>query len=189
MTKRKIRTICTALCLCMLGLGLSGCGQTEEEKEETSVMGRVTAISDSEITLAVFEKPEGGQNEGAGPDGISGGAVGERPEPASGEAVQGDEKPTGTPPAGKSDHGAGEGKEDKFDQDSSETRKFTISSNTKVYTQQGEEESETEISDITPGTMVTIVPDGDEAAKITIQTMNGRQGNGEEKGRTQSKSS
>lgn len=180
MTKKRMKIIAAALCFCVLAGSLTGCGG--KEADGTEVMGRITAVSDSEITLAIFERPEGEETRGEKPDGVSGGAIGERPNPASGEAIQGGERPKGTPPAGKPEGETGEGKEEKFGNNSSETRKITISSDTKVYKQQGEEETEAAVSDLELGSMVTVVMDGDEADRITIQTMNGQRGGRGQKG-------
>lgn len=169
-----MKMISAALCFCVLAGSLTGCG--DKEVDGTEVMGRITAVSDSEITLAVFERPEGEEARGERPDGVSGGAIGEHPKPASGEAIQGGERPKGTPPAGRPEGENGEGKEEKFGNDSSETRKITIDSDTKVYKQQGEEETEAAVSDLELGSMVTVVLDGEEADRITIQTMNGQRG-------------
>ena len=59
MKNRRAKKLCIGLlCVAMISAGLTGCGE-ESSESYTQVMGRVTAVSDSEITLAVFEKPEG----------------------------------------------------------------------------------------------------------------------------------
>ncbi len=147
----------TVVCFSMVMMGMSGCGKSASDDTGTEVMGRVTSVSDSEITLAVFEKPDGDRPEGGKTDG-------KRPGSVSGGAFrQGEEPPEGTPPAGQ-----------KGEQPSEQTQKIRIDSGTKVYRQQGEEKTETTISDVQPGSMVTVVVDGEEAVSITIQSMEGR---------------
>lgn len=133
----------TVVCFSMVMMGMSGCGKSGSDDTGTEVMGRVTSVSDSEITLAVFEKPDGDRPEGGKTDG-------KRPGSVSGGAFrQGEEPPE-------------------------QTQKIRIGSGTKVYRQQGEEKTEATISDVQPGSMVTVVVDGEEAVSITIQSMEGR---------------
>ena len=146
MKNRKAKKLCIGLlCVAMISAGLTGCGE-ESSESYTQVMGRVTAVSDSEITLAVFEKPEG--------KGVSGGAV------------HGQDRPEGSPPAG----------DKQKDNPSTETKTIAITKSTKVYTQQGEEKTEVSLSDVQLGSMVSVELDGEEAVSITLQTMNGRGG-------------
>lgn len=155
----------------MVMMGMSGCGKSGSDDTGTEVMGRVTSVSDSEITLAVFEKPdgdrpEGGKTDGKRPGSVSGGAFRQGEEPPEGTppaGQQGEEPPEGTPPAGQ-----------QGEQPSEQTQKIRIGSGTKVYRQQGEEKTEATISDVQPGSMVTVVVDGEEAVSITIQSMEGR---------------
>ena len=210
MKDRRAKKLCTGLlCAAMIMAGLTGCG-SESSESYTQVMGRVTAVSDSEITLAVFEQPEGraasggavqGQDkpEGTPPAGMpEGGEPGENPpEGVSGEAVQGQNKPEGTPPAGMPEGGEPGEKTDsdradgdkKTKTESTETKKITISSDTKVYTQQGEEKTETSLSEVELGSMVSVELDGEEAVSITLQTMNGRGGMRQKDSGTSSESS
>lgn len=177
MKDRRAKKLCTGLlCAAMIMAGLTGCG-SESSESYTQVMGRVTAVSDSEITLAVFEQPEG--------------------RAASGGAVQGQNKPEGTPPAGMPEGGEPGEKTDseradgdkKTKTESTETKKITISSDTKVYTQQGEEKTETSLSEVELGSMVSVELDGEEAVSITLQTMNGRGGMRQKDSGTSSESS
>lgn len=153
----------TVVCFSMVVMGMSACGKSGSDDTGTEVMGRVTAVSDSDLTLAVFQTPEGEKPEGGMPDGEKpngGKPDGNRPESVSGGAFrQGEEPPDrdAEPPA-------------------EQTQKIRISSDTKVYRQQGEEKTETTIPDVEPGSMVTVVVNGEEAVSITIQTMNGRGG-------------
>lgn len=155
----------TVVCFSMVMMGMNGCGKSGSDDAGTEVMGRVTSVSDSEITLAVFEKPDGDRPEGGKTDG-------KRPGSVSGGAFrQGEEPPEGTPPAGQQ----GEQPSDRSTkQPSEQTQKIRIDSDTKVYRQQGEEKTEAAISDVQPGSMVTVVVDGEEAVSITIQSMEGR---------------
>lgn len=147
----------TVVCFSMVMMGMSGCGKSGSDDTGTEVTGRVTSVSDSEITLAVFEKPDGDKPEGGKTDG-------KRPESVSGGAFrQGEEPPEGKPPTGQ-----------KGEQPPEQTQKIRIDSGTKVYRQQGEEKTEATISDVEPGSMVTVVVDGEEAVFITIQSMEGR---------------
>lgn len=191
MKNRWMKGLCAGLCACMMTAGLAGCGQSSSESS-TQVMGRVTAVSDSEITLAVFEQPEGkgvsggavhGQDKpkGTPPAGMpEGGEPGEKaPDGVSGGAFGGKDRPEGTPPADnpgeKTDSTSGDG-DKKMRNESTETKKIAISKDTKVYTQQGEDKTEASLSDVQLGAMVSVELDGDEAISITLQTMNGRGG-------------
>lgn len=155
MKNRRAKKLCIGLlCVAMISAGLTGCGE-ESSESYTQVMGRVAAVSDSEITLAVFEKPEG--------KGVSGGAV------------HGQDRPEGTPPA----------EDKQKDNPSTETKTIAITKSTKVYTQQGEEKTEVSLSDVQLGSMVSVELDGEEAVSITLQTMNGRGGMGQRDGSEQ----
>lgn len=190
-----------ALCLGMVMAGLAGCGKSESDQSGTEIMGRVTAVSDSEITLAVFERQDGEKPDGSEPDG--GNPDGERPDGENpdgsepdGEKPDGekpdssesdDKKPDGEKPDGERPQGgrpgnvsggafrAGEEPPASSGQPANEqTKKIAISGDTKVYRQQGEEKTEGTISDIQLGSMVSVVMEGEEAVSITIQTMEER---------------
>lgn len=91
MAKKKLRALYTGVLLCLAAAGLAGCGSGDDENPESAVTGRVTSISETQIVMEAFEKPEG-----------------ERPDAASGSGAgfgknhgdsQNREKPRGTPPA------------------------------------------------------------------------------------------
>lgn len=137
MTEQKRKIMCIGLCLAMAGTVLTGCGS--DETAGTEVRGRVTSISETEITLEITNQP-GGERHGEGrPDGVSGSAVGR------------------------------ENRE-------TESKTYSVSKNTKFYTQQGEDKTEVLLSDLQLDSMVTAVVSGDEAESITIQTRDQRQG-------------
>lgn len=146
MNRKKMKALYTALLLCMATTGLSACGSDNgTDNTDSAVVGRVTSVSDSEIQLEIFKK---GQRENDGEGGRFHGASGAAIEP--GETPP-HEKPEGTPPA------------------ADETKSYTISSDTKVYQQDGEEKTEITLDDLNPGSMVSVESDGDEAESITIQ--------------------
>lgn len=165
MTEQKRKIMCIGLCLAMAGTVLTGCGS--DETAGTEVRGRVTSISETEITLEITNQP-GGERHGEG-----------RPDGVSGSAVEGKEKPEGTPPADKSEEkapqnasGSAVGRENR----ETESKTYSVSKNTKFYTQQGEDKTEVSLSDLQLDSMVTAVVSGDEAESITIQTRDQRQG-------------
>lgn len=159
----KKKLVCFGLCMALAGTMLAGCGDTEET--ETEVMGRITSISDGEITLAVFDRPS---EDGKVPGGASGGAFEgrERPEGVSGGALEGRERPDGEKPEGTPPAKNGETSE----------KIITITSDTKVYQQQGEEKTESSLDVLQLGSMVSVTLSGEEAQSITLQTMNRKSG-------------
>ena len=88
MREMRRKMVCMALCFALTGALLTACGSEETAGEE--VRGRVTSISDTEITLEITAHQDG-----------------ERPDKkdfggASGRAVDKMAKPDGTPPADES---------------------------------------------------------------------------------------
>lgn len=163
MAKQKLRALYTGVLLCLAAAGLAGCGSGDDENAESAVTGRVTSISEAQIVIEAFEKPEG-----------------ERPDASSGSGAgfgknhgdsQNREKPQGTPPAdgskpdGTPPTDGGQGK----DRKRGETKTYQIDSSTAVYKMSGEEKTEITLDDVELGSMVSIVTDGDKASSITVQ--------------------
>jgi hypothetical protein len=207
MNRKKIRALYTALFLCMATTGLTACGSGDASTEsaDSSVVGRVTSVSDSELQMEVFDMDanaadgKGDKFLGASGGAISGSAVenGDNPPqmpdgtmPAGEDGKNGgddNKKPDGTPPAGadgtpsadqadtpNAENGAdkekGNGENGK--KMSGESKTYTISSDTKVYKQDGDEKTEITLDDLNPGSMVSVEADGDEVESITIQSSN-----------------
>jgi hypothetical protein len=133
---------------------------------------------------------------GASGGAISGAAVkdgGDRPQmpegtmPADGDRKDNNGengKPDGTPPADQGNQGeAPDAKDGDADtkkdadgndksgsgQPSGESKTYAISSDTKVYQQDGDEKTEITLDELNPGSMVSVETDGDEVESITIQ--------------------
>lgn len=161
MEGKKIRAIGTSLILCLAAMSISGCG-SKEDGSSSAVVGRVTSISDTQVVLEVMDK----QNDKR-PEAASGGAVG----------MEGD-KPQGTPPADKKDGKDGEKPKgtppadaQKDNNKKGETKTYQIDSDTKVYKKSGEETSEISISEVDPGSMVSVETDDGKATSITVSDM------------------
>lgn len=192
MNRKKARALYTALFLCMAAAGLTACGSDNStDSEDTAVVGRVTSVSDSELQMEVFDmdssdrEGKGDKFPGASGGAISGAAVGdgEKPEgmpdgtPPAGDGEDG--KPQGTPPADGEDapdakDGDGKQQSDGKDRNDAqgpagESKTYTISSDTKIYKQDGDEKTEITLDELDPGSMVSVEADGDEAESITVQ--------------------
>lgn len=170
MKDRKRKVMCIGFCFALAGAMLTACGSDETAGAE--VRGRITSISEQEITLEITNHPEGEKPEGEN-------RGGKKPDGVSGSAVEGKEKPEGTPPADKTGEkashnvsGSAIGRENR----ETESKTYSVSKNTKIYTQQGEEKTEVSLSDLELGSMVSVTVSGDEAESITVQTRNQRQG-------------
>ncbi len=166
MNDGKRKGMCIGLCFALAGAMLTACGR--EEASGAEVRGRITSISEQEITLEIFRQLEGERSKGEKPDGknVSGSAVGKM------------EKPAGTPSAGKSDEkapdnvsGGATGKGNSL----TESKTYSLSGSTKIYMQQGEEKTKVSLSDLELGSMVSVTASGDKADSITVQAGNKKQ--------------
>lgn len=102
----------------------------------------------------------------------SGGAIG-KGRPASGPAIQGDDKkkgpvsggavggkPDGTPPAGKRQNSS---------QSQGESKTYKIDSDTKIYKEDGGEKTEISLDEVELGSMISIEADGEDADSIIVK--------------------
>lgn len=176
MADNKMRKIYAGLVLCMSLASLTACGSSDEESTDNSVMGRVTAISDSKMIMEVFEQDQAQRQDGERPNAASGSGAqfdrrdGEMPEgtpPTDGQKPKGTppadgQKPKGTPPAGKG-----------------ESKTFQINGDTQIYKQSGEEKTEITIDEIELGSWVSVTIEDDVAKSIIIQDREqfGKRGN------------
>lgn len=173
MKKKKGNRLFAFCLLCVASLLIVSCGSKQVADEE-EIMGRVSAVSEEQITISVFEMSK----EKKQPDEVSGGAFegkerpegtppadmqqGERPEGTPPADMQQGERPEGTPPA---DMQQGRNPEGNEQQD----KTILISKSTKIYRQNGEEKIEISISDLNPGDTVMVAMDGENADSITIR--------------------
>ena len=105
--KKRIRKICAVtFCLCLIVAGMSACGK--DSSNQSTVTGRITAISDSEITIAVMQdgtnsskSASGGAMSGQMPQG--GSSDGQQPgtPPDGQQSGSSDSQQPGTPPDGQ----------------------------------------------------------------------------------------
>lgn len=168
--KNKLVSVCTALALAMtMTVTMSGCGSASSDAQTSDgTMGRVTGISDSQLTVETF-----GQR-GMGSGAASGSAAapdGERPDgPPDGQA------PSGNADGSKdSGNGApdGQGRIGK-----GESKTYNISNSTAFYREENGSQTEITSADVQPGDMVKVVSDGDNVTAVYVQTKNiGRGGN------------
>lgn len=144
MSDNKMRRICAGLVLCMSLASLTGCGSSDDENAESSVVGRVTAISSSKIVMDVPEQGREQRPEGERPDTVSG----------SGTQLErkGGGKPQGTPPERKG-----------------ESKTFEVSDTAKVYKQSGEEKTEITLDEVDLGAWVSVSTADDVVTSIVIQ--------------------
>lgn len=183
---RKIRTktsIFFALLACS-ALILSGCGSKTSESAGDEVNGRVSAFSDSEITVEVFQKNDDNSNgRPERPDAASGGAVTENGKP-DGEAPQGENppekpsesmKPDGEMPA--SGGAIGNGEKPSGDMPKGESKTYTITDDTKFYENDGESTTEISLNDLELGGDVTLVLDSEGKNVVSVTKQQRQQGN------------
>ena len=156
MTDNSIKKFCAGLMLCMSLSSLTGCGSSSDGASENAVMGRLTAVSESQIKMEAFER----QNKGEKPQGTPPAVKGDDNQKPGDDQVG--EKPEGTPPAMDDKNPQGR---------KGETKTYQISSDTKIYKQQGEEKTEISINEVDLGTMISVETDGDEATSIIVQDM------------------
>lgn len=176
MADNKMRKICAGLVLCMSLASLTGCGgSSDEENTDNSVMGRLTAISSSKITMDVMDWDNTRHAKEERPDTVSGGGVkiGEKDRekrkgtPPNDEKLQeappsDGEKPQGTPPAKKG-----------------ETKTFELNSDTKIYKQSGEEKVEITLDEVELGTWLIVSLEENVVTSMVVQDSSqfGRRGN------------
>lgn len=166
MSDNKMRRICAGLVLCMSLASLTGCGSSDDENAESSVVGRVTAISSSKIVMDVPEQGREQRPEGERPDTVSG--SGTQLERKGGGKPQGTppsdgEKPKGTPPAD------GQKPEGTPPERKGESKTFEVSDTAKVYKQSGEEKTEITLDEVDLGAWVSISTADDVVTSIVIQ--------------------
>ena len=189
---------CTALVL-------SGCGSKSTESAGDEVNGRVSAFSDSEITVEVFQKNDG-SSEGRPErqDAASGGAVGNGEQPPEkpsesmkpdGEAAQGENppdrpsesmKPDGEAPQGEqppenpdaaSGGAVGNGEKPSGQMPKGESKTYTITDDTKFYENDGDSTTEISLNDLELGGDVTLVLDSDGKNVVSVTKQQRQQGN------------
>lgn len=173
--------------------------ESDEEKTDESITGRVTAVNGKEITLALMEMPEKGEGGPGGegqqpperpegetmeegeepperPEGETMAEGEEPPERPEGETMAEGEQPPSMPEGGKGGVPGGRNA-------TGEEKTITVSEET-VFTQGEMGESETaSLEDIEEGNLLRVVMDGDTAVSVTIMKMGqGGHGNGKMNG-------
>ena len=203
---RKIRTktgIIFTLLVCT-ALVLSGCGSKTTESAGDEVSGRVSAFSDSEITVEVFQRnSDNSDGRPERPDAASGGAVSngeqppERPSESmkpDGEAPQGEQPPEN--PDAASGGAVGNGEKSSGQMPKGESKTYTITEDTKFYENDGDSTTEISLNDLEIGGDVALVLDseGKNVVSVTKQQRqrenmppNGKNGNDTENDNQSSK--
>ena len=151
--------------------------QSETTRDNNAITGQVTAIDGNTITLALGERA-------ARPDGDSTPpGNGEKPsEPTSGDAVQTEDSDGtgGTPPSGDnggtppSGNGGGPGGLTL----TGEEKSITIDESTTITKDSMGQSSDATIDDITDGTILTVIMDGETVVSVTISDFGGGNGGG-----------
>ena len=193
MRKRIKKPLAIILCATLVLASMSACGKSDGEQEQNTVTGRITAISDGEITIAVMkdgknradnvsggamrgQMPNNGDNQqGAQPGGQSGDqqrpqqSDQQRPQQSDQQRPQQGDGQQSPPQGGMGPDGASGGAMKGNGGFNEETQTIKITDDTEIISN---EETKT-ISDLQLGTMVTItLNDDDEAQTIQIQVMN-----------------
>lgn len=174
--RTKMKGLYFGVMMCLAMSNLTGCG--DGEADGNTVTGRLTAISDTSITMEVFPQMEEGKERP-----VSGGAIGKRPDgqmpegtPPAGMEMPEGEMPEGTPPA---DREMSEGEIPEGEEKNGSNRKqggrnlesktYEISEDVQVYKQQGEETVEITWEEVELGTLVSVVEQDGVISAITVQ--------------------
>lgn len=160
---------CTALVL-------SGCGSNSTESAGDEVSGRVSAFSDSEITVEIFQKNDG--NSEGRPDTASGGAIGngEQPPEKPSESMKPDGNPPENPDAA-SGGAIGNGEKPSGQMPKGESKTYTITDDTKFYENDGDSTTEISLNDLELGGDVTLVLDSEGKNVVSVTKQQRQQGN------------
>lgn len=203
------RTTIAAVILCTLLTGLAGCGQqstttadtaqstssssTQADSTAKTVMGRITAVSGSTITL---ETMGGGMH--GGPDGQGGGKGGDAPSGNTTGSAPSGNAPSGNAPSGDNQQASMSGSTNqtppqggKADGDSddqqkggtSETTTITLVDKTEVWTESNGQQTSASASDLKVGdnVKITYATDGTTVDSIVIMPAM-QQGQGDAQG-------
>lgn len=182
MKKRRVKAGVVFALLACTAMIVSGCGSKTSEASGEEVSGRVSAFSDSEITVEVFQKKKDDSSEGR-PDAASGGAISEERKP-DGEAPQGENpperpsesmKPDGEMPA--SGGAVGSGERPSGGMPKGESKTYTITEDTKFYEKDEESTTEISLNDLELGGDVTLELDSDGKNVISVTKQQRKQGN------------
>lgn len=190
-SEHKLWAFGVSLLLGLAGASLTACNNSQQENTASGLMGRLTSVSDTKVVVEVFDRPSNAAS-GAAVDGSRGDKKpegtppadfkqGEKPDgtpPADfkqGEKPEG-ERPDGTPPADRPDMKQDDQKEGRPDSENGrkqmkgESRTFGLTEDTKIYKQEGEEQTEISADELELGSMLSVVADGDTAETITVQS-------------------
>ncbi|WP_026835604.1 hypothetical protein [Eubacterium xylanophilum] len=151
----------------LCGVMVLGClvGCSEKKGDDTTVVGRISSISDSEIQIGVLNGDAKNMNPPQGDKGPKGDNGRQKP-PVSGDSIQGEPKSV--------DHGKDiSGKP----MDSGETKTIKINGSTKFYKESSGEKQEISSADLELGEFVEVTLDGDEASMIVVKNMDRKDGN------------
>lgn len=176
-SEHKLWAFGVSLLLGLAGASLTACNNSQQESTASGLMGRLTSVSDTKVVVEVFDRPSDAASGGA-VDGRRGGKKPEGTPPADfkqGEKPEG-ERPDGTPPADRPDMKQDDQKEGRPDSENGrkqmkgESKTFVITEDTKIYKQEGEEQTEISADELELGSMLSVVADGDTAETITVQS-------------------
>lgn len=175
--KSRVWAFGISLLLGLAGASLTACNNSQQENTASGLMGRLTSVSDTKVVVEVFDHPSNVASGGA----IDENRGGKKPEgtpPADfkqGEKPEG-ERPDGTPPADRPDMKQDDQKEGRPDSENGrkqmkgESKTFVLTEDTKIYKQEGEEQTEISADELELGSMLSVVADGDTAETITVQS-------------------
>lgn len=167
-SEHKLWAFGVSLLLGLAGASLTACNNSQQESTASGLMGRLTSVSDTKVVVEVFDRPS---------DAASGGAVdgrrgGKKPEGTPPADFKQEEKPEGDRPDMKQDDQK-EGRRDSENerkQKKGESKTFVLTEDTKIYKQEGEEQTEISADELELGSMLSVVADGDTAETITVQS-------------------
>ena len=182
--KSKVWAVGVSLLLGLAGASLTACNSSQQDDTASGLTGRLTSVSDTKVVVEVFDRPSNAASGAA----VEGSRGGKKPE---------GERPDGTPPADRPDMKEGDQKEGRPDsengrkQKSGESKTFVLTEDTKIYKQEGEEETEISAGELELGSMLSVVADGDTAKSIHVLQMDsGQRGErGQKKGARESEGS
>lgn len=204
MKKEMKKSMFKVMLVCVAAVGLTACANSRQDSsasDGSSVTGRLTAVSGSQITVSVMNdgggRPDGDASKGEKPD--SEASKGEKPD---GDAPKGEkpdgEAPKDMAPGNSASGGAIAGEEDSDHKRSDgfskgqrssggrkgkgEEKTYQITGSTKIYKQSGDEKTEVSLDEVDPGSPVTITADGENAVTITVRDGDNFRGGGKKKG-------
>lgn len=190
--KSKIRAFGVSLLFGLASISLTACNNSGQENTSSGMMGRLTSVSDTKVVVEVFDRPSNAVSGGAADGGraLDENTDGKKPEGTPPADFKPGEKPEGAPPDGTPPAGQPEGKQEGEKEGGGnpqngkkpgkgQNKTFTITDDTKIYKQDGEEKTEISAGELELGSMISVVAEGDTAEVVTVLSgMNRQKGQG-----------